>query len=262
MPRPSETVQPRIRSISSSVCRRVSRPRTAISEPPRRTSEKPQLTSAAPITAPAASSEQRGRRRRAPAPSHRVGARRDRAARSGPARRAAGSWPRRRPPGRRGSCRPAGRRAASGCRSGRTPPRAAPARGAVRPRCRGRGGAVGQDGGAQAVALGPGDAVDDQLLVVAADPAGRGVDAHPHETEEPVQQRRLDLHAPDAVGRHGAHGPGQQPAGDDDGAGTVGVAEPPPGERGGDQREQGDGDGQQDDASSGRRRSRWPRRSG
>ena len=57
--RPRTIVQPRIRSISSSVCRRVISPRTAISDPPRRISRKPQFTTAAPTTDPSEQQEQR-----------------------------------------------------------------------------------------------------------------------------------------------------------------------------------------------------------
>ena len=64
---------------------------------------------------------------------------------------------------------------------------------AVPGRC--RGGPVGEDGGPQPVALRAGHAVDDELLAVARDRAGRGVDAHPHQAEDAVQRRRLHLHA-------------------------------------------------------------------
>jgi hypothetical protein len=61
-----------------------------------------------------------------------------------------------------------------------------------------------------------------------------------------VQDRRLDLDAADAVEGHRAHRPGEQPSGDDDGGGPVGVGEPPPAECRGGQGEQRDADDERD----------------
>jgi hypothetical protein len=100
---------------------------------------------------------------------------------------------------------------------------------------------VGEDGDPQPVALGAGHAVDPQFLVAVGRARG-GVDPHPHEAEEPVQRRRLDLDAADPVVGHRPHRPRQQPTRDHDGGGPVGVAEAPPGERRGEQGERGDGE--------------------
>ena len=177
MPAPSATVTPRMRSISSSVCRRVSSPRTATSEPPRRTRRNRQLTTAAPTTAPAASSTS--------ATGHREhGA-------DGPVQRRAVDV----------GQQPAGQlveeprqRAHGGDRDGEVaadqrcveqPPvveagelllglRLGLGRGAVgvvRRRCRDAGRAVVSSRRPQPLALGAGDAVDQQFLVLAAAPA-------------------------------------------------------------------------------------------
>ena len=101
-----------------------------------------------------------------------------------------------------------------------------------------------------------------EFLVLVRGRAGRGVDAHAHQPEEPVQRRRLDLDAADAVVGHRAHRPGEQPAGDDDRRRAVGVAEPPPGQRRGGQGEQGDADDERDDGRRPAAEARWPRRAG